>query len=93
NDDGALDGLAAYDWGGRRIEISYAAAERPVLADFAVVLNGTAEQVTVGERDFTIKLRDIRVLFEVPCQPAKFAGTGGAEGAAGYNERRKPRVL
>lgn len=92
NQDGALDGLADYDWDGRLIEVRYSALTNPVLADFAVVFSGTAERLVTGD-EIAIEVRDLQILLDEPYQPARFAGTGGAEGPAEYKDRRKPRLM
>lgn len=92
NDDGALDGLASYDWDGRLVEVLYSAKARPVLADFAVVFSGAAERLVPGD-DLEIEIRDLQVLLDEPLQPARFAGTGGVEGPAEFKDRRKPTLF
>jgi hypothetical protein len=92
NDDGALDGLADYDWDGRLVEVLYTPNPRPVLADFAVVFSGAAERLLPGD-DLEIEVRDLQVLLDEPLQPARFAGTGGAEGPAEFKDRRKPTLF
>jgi hypothetical protein len=92
NDDGALDGLAAYDWDGRLIEVRFSALANPVLAHFAVVFSGTAERLVPGD-EIAIEVRDLQILLDEPYQPARFAGTGGVEGPVEFKDRRKPRVM
>ncbi len=92
NGDGALDGLADLDWDGRLVEIRYSARERPIWSDFVVVFSGTCENLVPGD-SLTIELRDRKALLDEPLQPAKWAGTGGAEGPEAYKDRRKPRAL
>jgi hypothetical protein len=43
--------------------------------------------------DIQIEVRDLQLLFDEPYQPARFLGTGGAEGPAEFLDRRKPRLL
>lgn len=92
NHDGALDALADYDWDGRLLEVRYTALTSPTLADFAVVFSGTAERLVTGD-EISIEARDLQILFDEPYQPARFLGTGGAEGPAEYKDRRKPRAM
>jgi hypothetical protein len=92
NEDGALDALAGYDWDGRLIELRFSALANPALADFAVAFSGTAERLVPGD-EIAIEVRDLQILLDEPYQPARFAGTGGAEGPAELKDRRKPRVM
>lgn len=92
NGDGALDGLAELDWDGRLIEIRFSAAERPRWSDFEVVFAGTCEQLVPGD-PLTVELRDRKALLDDPLQPAKWAGSGGAEGPETFKDRRKPLPL
>jgi hypothetical protein len=92
NGDGALDGLADLDWDGRLVEIRHTLRERPVWSDFTIVFSGTCENLVPGDA-LTIELRDRKALLDEPLQPAKWAGTGGAEGPEAYKDRRRPRSL
>lgn len=92
NQDGGLDDLSDYEWDGRLIEVLFSALAAPVLADFAVVFSATAERMVPGD-EVLIEVRDLQILLEEPYQPARFLGTGGAEGPAELLDRRKPRLL
>jgi hypothetical protein len=92
NDDGDLDVLADYDWDGRLIEVRRATRPNPVLGDFSVVFSGTAERVVLADAELRIEVRDLQILFDEPYQPARYLGTGGAEGPAEFKDRRKPRL-
>lgn len=92
NQDGGLDELADYDWGGRAVEVRWTDKERPGFSDFVVIVTGTAERFINGD-EVTIELRDRQVDFDKPYQAAVFQGTGGIEGPAELKGRRKPRLL
>ncbi|HEV7458237.1 MAG TPA: hypothetical protein VGN96_15810 [Roseococcus sp.] len=92
NDDGALDALADYDWDGRLVELRHTSVAKPVLADFALVFSGVAERIVLGD-ELQIEIRDLQALLDEPFQPDRYAGTGGQEGPAEFEGRRKPTLL
>jgi hypothetical protein len=89
NTDGALDALAALVWDGHDVQVSYTAVERPVLADFAVLLLATARHVVVGDQ-VVFTLTERRDIADRPWQPLRYAGSGGAEGGTDWADVRKP---
>jgi hypothetical protein len=92
NQDGALDTLAALAWDGHAIEVRYTAVERPVIADFAVLIVAAIQHVAVGD-DVVFTLTERRSIAEKPWQVSRYAGTGAAEGGADWANVRKPRAL
>lgn len=92
NEDGGLDALAAYTAHGHTVEVRRTGVQRPVLADFAVVLVGVVERLVVADV-VTVAIADRREVAELPYQPARFLGTGGAEGSADWVGVKKPRAL
>lgn len=92
NGDGALDGLAAIEWDGHTVELLYSALPRPAIGDFATLLVATIRNLVVADA-VEITLAERRDLADVAWQPARFAGTGGAEGDADWEGVRKPVAL
>lgn len=92
NPDGALDGLAAYAWGGRRARV-WLGGEGFSLGDFGLIFDGTIKSIEFGDLDVTINLRDLAHLFDREMQTATFLGTGGNEGGSDLAGKRKPMAL
>ncbi|TWB15591.1 hypothetical protein [Nitrospirillum bahiense] len=92
NDNGQLDGLAAYSWEGRPYRLLWSTKAKPALADFTQLRAGVIDQVVVGN-DCQIQTLDRSALFDVSALPYTFAGTGGVEGTADMKGRYKPRCL
>lgn len=92
NDDGGLDALANYAWGGRRVRV-YLGGFRFALSDFGLIFDGTAETISFGDADLTINLRDLSHLFDREMQTLTFAGIGGTEGSSDLAGKRKPMPL
>lgn len=92
NLDGALDGWADYEWGGRVVELWYSTKAKPLMADFSLAATHTVEAITV-DNEVRIRFRDLQALLDTPYQSTRFAGTGGSEGPAVLAEVRKPRPL
>lgn len=86
NTDGELDILADYRWGGRRVRIWMGGPDFD-LADYGLVFDGTAEGIEVGDGEITIRLRDLKYLFDKEIQAETFAVTGFGSDVV---NRRKP---
>jgi hypothetical protein len=92
NLDGELDGLAAIEWDGHTAELLYSALQAPTIGDFATLLVATIRHLVVGDQ-VEITLAERRDLADRAWQPARFAGTGAAEGDAEWTGQRKPVAL
>lgn len=64
----------------------------PPYADLSLAFAGTAGGWRVTETAVEVPLRDATYHLERPVQPALYAGTGGAEGAAALTGTPKPMV-
>jgi hypothetical protein len=86
NTDQGLAYLRDFGIDGRDITIRVGAQDAPYPGGFTTFLTGTAEQVEVGARTATIRLRDRLQVLSLPLQATRYAGTNalpaGAEGTA-----------
>jgi len=89
NADGALDGLAALAWDGRRVRV-WLGGDGFALSEFGLVFDGTAEQVAFDDLLLTLRLRDLQARFEAEVARSSYAGTGGFEGREGLAGRPRP---
>ena len=84
NTDQGLAYLRDFGIDGRDITIRVGAQDAPYPGGFTTFLTGTAEQVEVGARTATIRLRDRLQVLSLPLQTTRYAGTNalpaGAEG-------------
>ncbi len=83
---------------GREVVVRVGPQDAPYPAGFTTFLTGTAEQVEVGARTATIRLRDKLHLLALPLQVNLYAGNNalpaGAEGSADdIKGRRKPLLF
>ena len=98
NTDQALAGLRDLGIDGRDVVIRVGPQDAAYPSGYTTFLNGTAEQVEVGSRAATIRLRDTLQLLPLPLQANLYAGTNalpsGAEGtAADIKGQRKPLLF
>lgn len=89
NADGGLDGLLAYGWDSRRVQVLLG-GEGFAYGEFGLIFDGTSEQVEVTDETLTVRLRDWQHKLDRPVQGTLYAGTGGDEGGADLNGVRKP---
>jgi hypothetical protein len=86
NTDQALASLRSLGLDGRDITVRVGAQDAPYPSGFTTFLTGTAEQVEIGARTATIRLRDRLQLLSLPLQANRYAGgnvlPSGAEGTA-----------
>jgi hypothetical protein len=86
NADQALAGLRDLGLDGRDITVRVGPQDAPYPGGFTTFLTGTAEQVEIGARTATIRLRDRLQLLSLPLQANRYAGSNvlpfGAEGTA-----------
>lgn len=90
NADGGLDALAGHAFDGREFVLRVGPRGGAYPAQFAVVLRASTQAVECSLRTVTVRLRDALALLDRPACTALYAGTGGAEGAAGTAQQRKP---
>lgn len=90
NQDGGLDYLYNYAWGGRRVRV-WMGGEGFNLADFGLIFTGTAQGLSWSDEEITVELRSLEYMFDRECQTNTFAGTGGVEGTDVLKGKRKPR--
>lgn len=89
NADGGLDHLAGYAWDGRRVRV-WLGGGGFALAEFGLIFDGTAEQLTFDDLRIALRLRDLQSRFEVDVARADYGGTGGSDGRIGLKGRPKP---
>jgi hypothetical protein len=86
NTDQGLASLRDYGIDGRAVVIRIGPQDAAYPAGYTTFLTGTAEQVEVGARTATIRLRDKLAVLQQPLQATLYAGTNvlpaGAEGTA-----------
>lgn len=86
NTDQALASLRTLGLDGRDITVCVGAQDAPYPTGFTTFLTGTAEQVEIGARTATVRLRDRLQLLSLPLQTNRYAGSNvlpsGAEGMA-----------
>jgi len=98
NTDQGLSGLRDLGIDGRDVVIRVGPQNGAYPADYITILTGTAEQVEVGARTATIRLRDRLEVLKQPLQSTLYAGNNalpsGAEGTADdIKGQRKPVLL
>jgi hypothetical protein len=92
NQDGGLDGLSAYAWGGRRMRVWLGGPDEDfALSDYGLVVDATAQGISFQNDAVEIELRDLSYIFDREIQPTTFAGSGGVEGGADVSGKRKPQ--
>ena len=93
NDDGAYDRYVdLYAVDGRPVTVRVGRKADP-FSDHLVIFRGVALDWTAGDDVVTVRIRDRGFLLDVPAQPNLYAGTGGAEGGAELEGKRKPLCL
>lgn len=90
NDDGQYDfAIQRFAIDGRRALVKAGFAGQ-AYNQFEIVFDGLAADWQVNSSSLRIKLRDPSYKLDVPAQPEIYAGTGGAEGGADLQGKRKP---
>lgn len=90
NQDGGLDALQDYAWGGRRMRVWMGGVDFD-LADYGLVVDATAQGISFANDEVVIELRDLQHILDREIQSSVFAGSGGAEGGADVKDKRKPQ--
>lgn len=98
NADQALSGLRDYGIDGRAVVVRVGPQDAAYPAGYTTFLTATAEQVEVGTRTVTIRLRDKLLVLAQPVQANLYAGSNslpnGAEGTADdIKNQRKPLLF
>lgn len=98
NNDGGLDGLLGYSFGGRAIEIKIGTiAPNQANPTWTTLIKGTMEQAAFSWGQVTIKVRDRQQDLAVPLQTTTYTGANalpaGVEGVAtDLKGKRKPLI-
>lgn len=89
NNDGALDVLNTYAWGGRRVRV-WLGGEDFALADYGLIFDGVAQGISFNGTECTVHLQDLQSTLDIELQTRLFAGSGGVEGGTDVLNKRKP---
>lgn len=89
NEDGGLDVLATYAWGGRQAQL-YMGGPNFALSDYGLIADVICGPLEYGDGEIIVPLHDLQALFDKEIQTTLFAGTGGAEGGADVAGKKKP---
>lgn len=90
NQDGELDYLQDFAWGGRRMRVWMGGPDF-ALSDYGLIVDATAQGISFQKNEVVIELRDLQHLFDREIQTDVFEGTGGQEGGSDVKNRRKPQ--
>ncbi len=93
NLDGRYDGWKFHGFDGRRYTVYAGQQGAAFPSGWTVVFRATIEELNVGFREVTIKLRDDLALLDKSILTETFAGTGGVEGQEDLAGTPKPRVI
>ncbi len=97
NDDGGLDALEAYGFDGRAITIYRGVGTEAFPGGWTKVLVGTIANISLTPKEVRFRLRDRKLLTNIPLQTTKYAGDNslpnGLEGVAGDLKGKPKPVL
>ena len=85
------DGLMAYYWDGRPVELLMGSPDLD-FADYQTMALGTVEDVTYDRRKLTLIFRGKESRLDVPINQTYYSGAGGINGTADLTEQVKPKA-
>lgn len=89
NENGCMDYLADYYWSGRRVVIK-AGARGFGYNDFAIVFDGSVNDIEVDDLSVTLTIRDNSLKTDRVLMPVTYDGTGGLNGNSDLANIPKP---